>query len=317
MNKERDKIAKKGSVIGIIANSVLAFFKIIFGFLSGSVAILGDGVDSASDIITSTITLISTQISAKPPDKEHPYGHERAETIATKVVSMIIFFAGGQLAITSIQRLFQGIPEIKHMGIIILISSVSIAAKYFLFKYKYNIGKIIDSSVFIADAYNMRNDILISLSVLTGMLVIYFTDLVIVDTLLGIFVSIIVIKNAIGLFLESSQELMDGIDRENDVYRQLFTSLEKLQNVRNPHKVRIRKMGYKYLVELDIEVDGSLSVNEAHKIAKNVEEVIMEKNKNIYDVHVHMEPSGNVEDEKYGVSNDEVDSQNNSEQSSY
>jgi len=310
MNKERDKIAKKGSVIGIIVNSALAFFKIIFGFLSGSVAILGDGVDSASDIITSAITLISTQISAKPPDKEHPYGHERAETIATKVVSMIIFFAGGQLTITSIQRLFQGIPEIKYMGIIILISSISIATKYFLFKYKYNIGKSIDSSVFIADAYNMRNDILISLSVLSGMLVIYFTGLVIVDTILGIFVSAVVIKNAVELFLESSQELMDGIDQKSDVYKQLFDALKNLKEIKNPHKVRIRKMGYKYLVELDIEVNGSLTVRKAHKIAKDVERTIKKTNKNIYDVHVHIEPSGNIEDEKYGVSNEEVDIQN-------
>ncbi len=313
MNKERDKIAKKGSIIGIIVNSSLAFFKIVFGFLSGSVAILGDGVDSASDIITSTITLISTQISAKPPDREHPYGHERAETIATKVVSMIIFFAGGQLAITSIQRLFQGIPEIKHMGIIVLISSASIVTKYFLFKYKYSIGKSIDSSVFIADAYNMRNDILISLSVLVGMLVIYFTNFVIIDTLLGLFVAVIVIKNAIELFLESSQELMDGIDDNNDVYNQLFKSLEVLPNVNNPHKVRIRKMGYKYLVDLDIEVDGSLPVKEAHKIARDVEHKIKDTNKNIYDVHVHIEPAGNIEDEKYGVSNNEVNSKKNND----
>ncbi|TYB97435.1 MAG: cation transporter [Kosmotoga sp.] len=310
MDLERNRIAKKASIIGIVVNSILAFFKITFGFLSGSVSILGDGVDSASDIITSAITLVSTQISAKPPDKEHPYGHERAETIATKVVSMIIFFAGGQLALTSIQRLFQGIPEIKHIGIIIVISTVSIATKFFLFRYKYRVGKNISSSVFIADAYNMRNDILISLSVLTGMLVIYFTDLVIIDTLLGMFVSAIVIKNAVELFQESSQELMDGIDQKNDVYRQLFESLKNLDEVRNPHKVRIRKMGYKYLVELDIEVNGSLQVREAHKIAKNVEETIKEKNKNIYDVHVHVEPSGNVEDEKYGVSNDEIDTEN-------
>ena len=85
------------SWIGIVGNGVLAVAKLIVGFLSRSAAVVGDGVDSALDVLTSTITLVAARITAKPPDVDHPYGHTRAETIATKSLSFVIFFAGAQL----------------------------------------------------------------------------------------------------------------------------------------------------------------------------------------------------------------------------
>ena len=106
MNKDRASIARIGSIFGVIGNAILAVMKLLTGFLTGSVAILADGMDSSTDILTSLITLVSTSVSNKPPDAQHPYGHERADAVASKIVSMVIFFAGAQLAMSSIEALF-------------------------------------------------------------------------------------------------------------------------------------------------------------------------------------------------------------------
>jgi len=298
----RDRIANKGSIIGVVGNLILSTGKIVTGLFTGSMAILADGLDSATDVMTSMITLASTKIASKPPDKEHPYGHERAEAIAAKIIAMIVFFAGGELAIVSIKKLFSGVPVINNLGLVLGVSLVSALGKYFLYRYKLSIGKKINSSVFIADAVNMRSDILISLSVFTGIFLVMLTGLTILDTIVGLIVSAFVMKSAVEIFLQSSAELMDGLPDNDGIYRKVFEAVNKVEGASNPHKVRIRKMGYKYLVDKDIEVDGNLTEYEAHQIAKNVEKVIVANKNNVYDVHVHVEPLGNVESENFGIS---------------
>lgn len=298
----RDKIANKGSIVGVIGNLILSVGKIVTGLFTGSMAILADGLDSAIDVMTSMVTLASTRIASKPPDREHPYGHERAEAIAAKIIAMIVFFAGGELAITSIKKLFLEAPVINNLGLVLGVALMSALGKYFLYRYKLNIGKKINSSVFIADAVNMRSDILISLSVFGGIFLIMLTGLTILDTIVGLIVSAFVIKSAVEIFLQSSTELMDGIPGNDNIYKRVFEAVNTVEGASNPHKVRIRKMGHKYLVDMDIEVDGNLTVQKAHEIAKEIEEAIMTNEKSVYDVHVHIEPLGNVESENFGIS---------------
>ena len=106
--RTREQEIKKASWVGIFGNAFLSFMKIVAGFISGSLAVVADGVDSSSDIITSVITLITARILTKPPNKKYPYGYEKADTIATKLLSFIIFFAGAQLFIATIRKLISG-----------------------------------------------------------------------------------------------------------------------------------------------------------------------------------------------------------------
>ncbi|MCD6159276.1 MAG: cation transporter [Kosmotoga sp.] len=299
--KNREENAKKGAVIGIVGNALLSALKIITGAFTGSMAITADGLDSATDILTSVITLVSTNLSKKPPDEEHPYGHERAETIASKIISMIIFFAGAQLAIFSMQKLISGKLLVENLPIVLSVAFISSAGKYALYKYKLYIGHKIDSDVFIADAINMKSDIFISLSVAAGMVIVKLTGLFVFDAILGLFVSAFVIKTAIELFMSSSYELMDGIQPRDDIYRRVLEEAANTNGVSNPHRIRIRKFGYKYFVELDMEVKGDITVNEAHELSKTVEKNIKQNVPKVYDVHVHIEPLGNVEKETFGL----------------
>ena len=138
----REQEIKKASRVAIAGNAFLSVIKIAAGLLAGSLAVVADGVDSLGDIVTSIIILITANIVSRPPDKKYPYGYAKADTIATKALSFIIFFAGAQLFITTIRRLLQGgNPEMPSM-LAIYIVLISIAGKVFLAIYQFRIGVV-------------------------------------------------------------------------------------------------------------------------------------------------------------------------------
>ncbi|MFW5737572.1 MAG: cation diffusion facilitator family transporter [Spirochaetota bacterium] len=295
------------SWIGIVGNGVLAVAKLIVGFLARSAAVVGDGVDSALDVLTSTITLVAARITAKPPDVNHPYGHTRAETIATKSLSFVIFFAGAQLAISTVGKLVTGEGHELPGRIALWVTIASIVGKAALAIYKYRVGRRTKSSMLIADAKNMRADIVISLTVLAGLLFTFALHLPVFDTITALGVSIWIMWVAFGLFLETNSELMEG-HPDPDTYQRIFDAVRAVPGAEHPHRTRIRAIGGLYIVDLDIEVDGDLPVREAHRIAQQTERSIRECVEDVYDVLVHVEPIGNVENaERYGLSQRKLD----------
>jgi len=303
--KGRNQSIKKASWIGIIGNSILAIAKIVVGFISGSLAVIGDGIDTATDILTYMITLVAARIMNKPPNFKYPYGYNRAEAVATKALSFVIFFAGAQLFLSTLLRLIKNEPHTIPSLLAIYITIISILSKAGLAIYQFKIGRKIQSNMLIANAKNMRNDILISSSVLVGLIFTQLLNLPILDLITALAVSVWIMKAGFEIFIESSRELMDGTDNP-DLYYKIFDAVEEVGAV-NPHRVRIRKHSNLYTVALDIEIDGKLSIDEGHRIAKEVEINIKEKVENIYDVMVHVEPKGNVEKEKFGLSRDNID----------
>ncbi|QEN08071.1 cation transporter [Oceanispirochaeta crateris] len=297
----RIQIIRRTSWIGIIGNGFLALLKIILGLFSGSIAVVADGIDSSADIVTSLITLFTANIINEPPDKEHPWGHARAETIATKALSFFIFFAGAQLFISTIQNLLTN--ELRQLpGKWALVAAgISIIGKILLALNKYNAGKITKSSMLIADAKNMQNDIILSLTVLIGLGCTYYFNLPLIDMLTGLFISLWIMKTAYSLFMETSIELMDSVS-DDTLYSTVFKAATETPGVINPHRARIRKLNNLYDIDLDIEVCGTISVREAHGIAVKVEENIKKALPEIFDIMVHVEPEGNIESgEQFGL----------------
>lgn len=307
-SSDRIRGITRASVVGIVGNAVLAVLKLFVGFYGRSVAVLSDGVDSTIDILTSAISLVAARITSKPPDLNHPYGHSRAETIATKTLSFVIFFAGAQLAVSTIGGLVRGnVRELPAM-ISIWVTLVSVAGKTGLYVYKRAVGKRVQSSMLIADAKNMRADIAVSLGVLAGLGFTYLLDMPIFDGITGIAISIWIMIVAFRIFLETNSELMEGF-ADTAIYQQIFDTVDSVPGASHPHRARIRTIGVHRIVDLDIEVDGSLTVQEAHEIAMNTESAIRNCVPNVYDVLVHVEPIGNVEkSERYGVSRRKLNS---------
>lgn len=306
MARERTQQIKRASWIGILGNAILAVLKIIVGFISGSLAVIGDGIDSLSDVLTYIITLFTARIISKPPDYKYPYGYKKAETISTKVLSFVIFFAGAQLFISTLGRLIHNEPREMPSIIAIYVTILSIIGKSILAAWQFKIGKKIDSKMIVANAKNMRNDILISSSVLVGLIFTFIFKMPSIDLIVAMLVSFWIIKVAWGIFRETNVELMDGVD-DTEIYDKIFQAAEEIQGVSNPHRIRVRKLANLFLIAMDIEVDKNIRLYEAHELSIKVEDKIRELEPNIYDILIHIEPEGNIEeDEVYGISKESI-----------
>ena len=179
----REKILIRTSWISTIGNAVLSVSKIIVGLLAGSLAVLGDGIDSATDVIISVVMIFTARIMSRPPSKKYVFGYEKAESIATKILSLVIFYAGVQMLLSSVESILS--DEVKEIpsAIAIYVTVFSIAGKLLLALYQYKQGKKINSSMLTANAINMRNDVVISSGVLLGLIFTFIFKLPILDSI--------------------------------------------------------------------------------------------------------------------------------------
>jgi cation diffusion facilitator family transporter len=300
--ESRKKIMLRTSRISVLGNVVLSLSKIVVGIISGSLAVLSDGLDSASDVLTSLVILIATPIISRPPNPKYAYGREKAENIASTFLSFVIFFMGCQMFIAAIRRIiFSEVVEMPS-PIAIWVTVFSIAGKLLLALYQFRQGRRADSSMLKANAINMRNDVIISAGVLTGLGFTFLLKMPILDPVIALSISIYIVYSAIGIFRDANLILMDGVS-DTSVYQKIITAVEKVPGAFNPHRIRSSHVGNSYNIVLDIEVEGILSLAEAHHIAQQVEDSIKQSIDNVYDIVVHVEPKGYEHiEEKFGVS---------------
>lgn len=297
MHETNNQSIIRASWISIGGNAVLAILKIFAGLWSGSLAVVSDGIDSSMDIVMSVIMLITARISNRPPDIKYAFGYKKADTIAAKALSFIIFFAGAQLAITTIKRFFDDSSAELPSYWAMVVTAISIVGKLLLSLYQYRVGKRANSPMLMANAKNMKNDVVISLSVLAGLFFTFVLKLPVIDQLTALIVSLWIMKVAYDIFRETNTELMDGVE-DPTVYKKIFNAIEKVDGVRNPHRVRSRQINGMHMIVVDIEVDGNTTLYRAHEIAHDVEESIRHDVQDIYDIVVHVEPFGDMQSEK-------------------
>jgi cation diffusion facilitator family transporter len=306
-NELRDKILIRTSWISTIGNTILSLSKIVVGILAGSLAVVGDGIDSATDVIISIVMIFTARIINRPPSRKYVYGYDKAEGIATKILSLVIFYAGVQMFISAIESIISVEEKVLPSTIAIYVTVFSIAGKLLLAWYQYKQGKKVNSSMLTANAINMRNDVLISTGVLVGLLFTFVFKVPILDSVTGLLISLFIIKSAISIFIDSNVELMDGV-KDETVYSKIFEAVEKVPGASNPHRVRSRQLGNMYVIALDIEVDGDITVNHAHDIATDVEKSIKTEVENVYDIMIHIEPAGKChEAEKFGITKEMIE----------
>ena len=300
-NAARNRVLVRTSWISTVGNAVLSAAKITVGALAGSLAVLGDGIDSATDVIISIVMIFTARIINQPPSKKYVFGYEKAEGIATKILSLVIFYAGVQMLISSIGSIFTDESKEIPSAIAIYVTIFSIIGKLLLASYQYKQGKKIDSSMLTANAINMRNDVIISSGVLLGLIFTFIFKLPILDSITGLIISLFIIKSSISIFIDSNVELMDGV-KDVNVYNKIFEAVEQVPGASNPHRVRSRMIGNLYMITLDIEVNPQITITQAHQIADSVEKSIKSSIDNVYDILVHVEPAGECQtDEKFGI----------------
>jgi cation diffusion facilitator family transporter len=294
---ERDRILLRTSWVSTVGNTVLSATKIVVGYVAGSIAVVGDGIDSATDIAISLVMVFTASLIRRPPNRKYVYGYDKAEGIATKVLSLLIFYAGVQVLVTSGGEVIEAIrgtgkdaaPGTMPGMAAIHVTIFSIVAKLGLTAYQARQARRASSMLLKANARNMLNDVYLSAGVLFGLFCTFVLEMPVLDAVTGLLVSFFIIRSSFHIFKESNVELMDGVGDES-VYARIFEAVEKVPGAHNPHRVRSRQVGGMFLVTLDVEVDGEITLREAHAIADAVEASVKERVENVYEVIVHVEP---------------------------
>ncbi|MDR2745883.1 MAG: cation diffusion facilitator family transporter [Treponema sp.] len=304
--EDRAKFIRTASLIALFGNLALGVFKIAGGLLADSMAVLGDGIDSLVDIVIALMALVVSRVVSRPADQGHPWGHGRAETVATALLAFLLFFAGAQLILNSAGRLISGGAREIPGKLAVIAALVSIAGKLLLALVQYRFGKKADSAMLRANAKNMGADVILSAGVLTGLGFSIGSGTAAIDSITAILVGLWVIRSAVGIFIEANLELMDG-SAGVEAYQEVFEAVRSVGGAANPHRTRMRRIAGLWDIDIDIEVAPDLTVSAAHGIATQVERAIKDRVEGIYDIMVHVEPSGDhPQGEGYGLSEKEI-----------
>lgn len=287
---ERYRLGNKITWITIIINVFLAVAKVLAGILLNSTAILADGIHTISDIGSSLGIIIGFFISRKPEDKEHPYGHEKAESIAGFILAIFLTAVGINIGYSTFRIIISGQTQIPG-GLAAWVAGVSILVKELQYRIAMYGGKKINSTALIADAWHHRSDALSSIAALIG-IVGARLGYAFLDPLAGLIVSIIIIKIGIELFIQGYNELMDiSIDEEK--LRNLINKIISHQEILNINKIRTRKHGSKVFVDIKVCVNPDFTVHKGHVISHEVEDLVHNNVENVKEVLISIIPCKN------------------------
>jgi cation diffusion facilitator family transporter len=282
------KIAEKWAVIGMVGNILLSILKFAAGILGNSSAMIADAIHSASDIVASFFVYIGIKISKKPADEGHPYGHFKAEVVTTLIVGVMLWMAGVEIIKTAIETIRSG--DIQTPGMIALVAAViSIGVKEIMYRFTYKAGKEINSPSTIANAMDHRSDAYSSVATLIGIGAARM-GFPIMDPIAGIVVSLFIFRMGYEIVVEAVKQIMDE-NVGDDMIEEVRTLSANVEGVVDTHDIRIRQSGSVYLIDMDIVVDGNITMKMAHDICDDVRADLQNKMDRIEEVRVHIDPN--------------------------
>ena len=294
MTKTRTQKAQQVTWIGAIINVVLSLCKILAGFFGKSSAMIADGLHSLSDLVTDVIVVVFFRISDAEKDDKHPYGHGKFETFSTFLIALVLFCVGlgifysGTSKIVSVIR---GETLQKPEMIAFWAALISIVCKEGLFRYTKIVGKQINSQAIIANAWHHRSDAFSSIGVAIGIAgAIFLGDKwVVLDPIAGVVVSFFIIKTAIQLSLPSIQELME-VSLPKEIIQKIEMLILEDNEVKSFHKLRSRKVGEVFVIDVHIQLDNTISLVQAHNISGALSRRIREEFGSKTQINIHTEP---------------------------
>jgi cation diffusion facilitator family transporter len=280
----------RSTLIGILANTLLAAIKATAGFLGNSYALIADAIESTTDIASSLIVWSGLKIAALPPDADHPYGHGKAEPLAAVVVSLTLIAAAIGIGIQSVREMLT--PHHAPAAFTLVVLVLVVVTKETLFRFVFNVGQGINSTAVKSDAWHHRSDAITSAAAFVGISIslIGGVGYESSDDWAALFASTIILFNAYRILRPAINEVMDSAP-SSDVDRSIRQAAQHVEGVIALEKCLIRKTGFSYYVDLHVTVDGALSVRHGHDIARQVKQAIRTSNPRVAEVLVHIEPS--------------------------
>lgn len=286
-NQSDFKLGERWAVYGVIVNLILTIIKWIAGVVGGSSAIVADALNSAFDVIASIVVFVSLKIAKKPADQNHPYGHGKAEAIATSIVGIMLFAAAIQIMKAGIEAIKVGLIQTPDI-ICLYVALLTIAIKLIMYKLTYRVGKTINSPSTIANAMDHKSDTYASFATLTGISG-ALLGFPVLDQIAGVVVSIFILKMGIEILKDGIKQIMDT-STEYEKIEQIKKIVLDTDGVEATHDIRVRQSGSHYIVDLDICVDKNVPLYKAHEIGDIVRSNIHNSVDKIYEVRVHVDP---------------------------
>lgn len=289
------KSIKRVGITTIVWNAILSIGKVVAGLLAKSSSLISDGFHSASDVLSTIVVMIGAKLSAKAPDKEHPFGHERMESIASIILAMLLVGTAvllGYNGIVSIIAFANG-EEIVSNGFVYLAlgsAIASIVVKFVMYIYTIKVANRISSTALKADAYHHLSDSLSSIGSVLGIVGLMIGKAwAILDPIASIIIALFILKVAYDILREAINEVVDKSGSE-EFEKDVEWIAINVPGVIMLNSLKTRKFGNKYYVEIEVCVEGDISVREGHEIAKNIHDAIEKTFVNVKHCMVHVDP---------------------------
>ncbi|WP_076348626.1 cation diffusion facilitator family transporter [Alicyclobacillus vulcanalis] len=294
MTNQLDRRGSVLSYVNAVLNVLLAFAKGIIGIMAHSEALIADAVHSVSDLIGSVAVIVGLRIARKPPDEDHPYGHGKAELIASICVSVLLIAAAIEVFYSSVSSFFHS-PRAPEW-VAAVMAFIAVVVKEVLYRYNVRLGKRLQSKSLLAQASDHRADVYSSLAALIGIVLAVVGQrfgirwLMYTDAAAGIFVAALVLKMAIEIAKEALEILMDRVVLAEEALQPYRREVMRVPGVRAIDDLRVRDHGQYVIVDIEIAVDADITVLAGHDIAAAVRDRLREKFDRVQDVFVHVNP---------------------------
>lgn len=283
----RHREAARAGIITITVNALLTLARAAAALAAGSTAVMADAANSGTDVVATLVVLGGSRIGAIPADEDHPYGHEKAELVAAKLVGALVIFTGVITAVGAWRALQTGGEPVGLVAA--AVSGASIVVKEVLARFLLGVAQRTGNQALKADAANQRTDVLAATAALAGALGARF-GLAGLDPAMGLLVAGIITRMGLGLYWQAASDLMDRAP-EADIMTALNKATASVAGVIRVDRVKARVFGSGIYVDCKIKVDGDLTVREGHRIAGRVKEAVRRSVPEVKDVLVHVNPS--------------------------
>ncbi|MDA8123811.1 MAG: cation diffusion facilitator family transporter [Deltaproteobacteria bacterium] len=288
MNRSaRFGMADRVIAIGFWINACLMAVKLLAGYFGHSEAVFADGLESACDFIALLATMIALKIGRKPFDREHPYGHGRAENIAAIFVSLVIVVTGGGILYTAIRTIVER-DFVEPQLIAVLAALATIVIKEALYRYTRSVARKLDSPAVEAIARDHHKDALTSIATLLGVGGAYF-GAALLDPLAAGLTAFFIFYIGGKTFFEATHDLMDG-QPPTDLVTAVTAMAEGVPGIEHVHEIRCRRSGQYLIVDLKLDMDPDMTVKQSHALCVEAKRLIFERFPNVGDVMVHVNP---------------------------